>query len=291
MRSSDYRQLAVTPLIAQTADRKLMECSRYHTSELVYLTLTEIEAFQKNNQVSRICEPCHSVTAWYQATLSKLQIERAPVAVVPTSGKEGAPASEHLEDDRTEPRVNMSINGCIQTAENGDDIVQTENVSESGACFMSRKKYAGGASVGVAIPFTQGGANVFVQARITWERSTPVEGVTAYGLVYFHAARRARRIRPRTKVSIGIIGGGFRSIGTIVDISMKGALVQCSEQFKPGDVVKMGIEMGQETVRLTGAARRVVPGVGTGFEFTSMGRNDRALLRRLILKVEKQSVR
>ncbi len=267
----------------------LMECSRCNNSELVYLSLGEMEIFQKNKSVSRICEPCNNVTLWNQATLRKLHLEAPKVAVDPMSGEVEVPVTQHMEDERTEPRVALAIDGCIRTSQYGEDIVQTENVSESGARFKSRRKYEGGMSVGVAIPYIEGGANVFVTARITWAHSTEEEGLTAYGLVYFHAARRARRIRPRTRIEIGFIGSGVRSIGTIVDISMKGALIHCKEAFKPGDVVKLGIEMAHETMRIAATARRSIPGVGTGFEFTQMGRNDRSLLRRLILRIEKQN--
>jgi hypothetical protein len=270
------------------AGRVLMECSRCHKSELVYLTLGEIEIFQKNRSVSRICEPCNNVTIWIQATLHKLQLEQPSVTVDPMSGEVEAAAAAHLEEERDEARIALSLDGCIRTSRYGEDIVQTENVSESGARFKSRHQYAGGASVGVAIPYVKGGANVFVQARITWEHGTAEEGMTAYGLVYIHAARRARRIKPRIKISIGFIGSGVRSVGVIVDISMKGSLIHCPDPFRPGDVVKLGVEMGHETMRIAPTARRVLPGVGTGFEFTQMGRNDRALLRRLILRIEKQ---
>lgn len=273
------------------AGRMLMECSRCNTNELVYLTLGEIEIFQRNKSVSRICEPCKNVTIWNQATLRKLQIEQPTVSVDPMSGEVEAASAAHREDERDEPRIALSIDGCIRTAQYGEDFVQTENLSESGARFKSRNLYAGGSSIGVAIPYMKGGANVFVHARITWVHATSEDGLTAYGLVYFHAARRARRIKPRTKIAIGFIGSGARSIGTIVDISMKGALIQCSEQFKPGDVVRLGVEMGHETMRIAAIARRVLPGVGTGFEFTQMGRNDRSLLRRLILQIEKQQGR
>jgi hypothetical protein len=141
--------------------------------------------------------------------------------------------------------------------------------------------------VGVAIPYIPGGANVFVQARITWAHSTQEEGVTMYGLSYSHSARRARRLKPRSKISIGFIGSGVRSLGIILDLSMRGALIKCAEEFKPGDVVKLGIEMAHETIRIAAVARRVIPDVGTGFEFTQMGRNDRSLLRRLIMRIEK----
>ncbi|HEV2350176.1 MAG TPA: PilZ domain-containing protein [Terriglobia bacterium] len=269
------------------AGRMLLECSRCNASELVYLNLGEIEIFQKNKCVSRICEPCNAVTVWNQAALKKLQVEPPQVSVDPMSGEIAPPQVAHTEDERNDPRIALSIDGCVRTPQYGEDIVQTENVSESGARFKSRFHYAGGTNVGVAIPYIPGGANVFVQARITWAHSTQDEGVTMYGLSYSHSARRARRLKPRNKITIGFIGSGVRSLGIILDLSMRGALVKCTEEFKPGDVVKMGIEMAHETIRIAATARRNIPGVGTGFEFTQMGRNDRSLLRRLIMRIEK----
>src|SRR5690242_8494814 len=67
------------------AGRMLLECSRCNTSELVYLNLGEIETFQKNKCVSRICEPCNAVTVWNQAALKKLQVEVAQISVDPMS--------------------------------------------------------------------------------------------------------------------------------------------------------------------------------------------------------------
>ncbi|MHB8654199.1 MAG: PilZ domain-containing protein [Terriglobia bacterium] len=270
------------------AGRLLLECSRCHATELAYLNLGEIEIFQKNKCVSRICESCNSVTVWAQAELRKLQVEIATITVDPMSGEAEPAAAQHTEDERNDPRIALTIDGCIRTTQYGEDIVQTENVSESGARFASRRLYAMGASVGVAIPYVRTGANVFVQATISWSRSSETGGITNYGLVYSHAARRARRYRPRTKITIGFIGSGFRSTGRVVDISMKGALVECTEEFKPGDAVRMGIEMGTETIRIAATAKRTIPNLGTGFEFTQMGRNDRTLLRRLIMQIEKQ---
>ncbi|HEV2688419.1 MAG TPA: PilZ domain-containing protein, partial [Bryobacteraceae bacterium] len=268
------------------AGRILMECVRCHTNALVYLNLSEIAMFQKNQSVSRICEPCNNVTVWSRAVLRKLQLEQPRLAVDPMTGE--IEASTAQKDERTEARLPLSTDGCIRTAQYGEDIVQTENISESGASFKSPHPYAGGALVGVSIPYVKGGANVFVQARITWARATAEGGLIAHGLEYLHASRRARRLKPRTKIAIGFIGSGVRSIGTVVNISMRGVLLHCKEEFKPGDVVKLGIEMGHETMRIAASVRQVIPGVGTGFEFTQMGRNDRALLRRLILRIEKQ---
>jgi hypothetical protein len=73
-----------------------------------------------------------------------------------------------------------------------------------------------------------------------------------------------------------------------VDLSLTGVLVRCAEQLEPGTAVRMGVEMGHETIRLAATAKRCVPGVGTAFAFTQMSHRDRSLLRRLILRIEKQ---
>jgi hypothetical protein len=50
----------------------------------------------------------------------------------------------------------------------------------------------------------------------------------------------------------------------------------------------MGMELGHETLRPSATAKGSVPGVGTTFEFIQMTEGDRSLLRRLILRVEKE---
>jgi hypothetical protein len=278
------------PLITDTemaAARMLLECSRCLQCDLAYLNLGEIEIFQKNQCVSRPCERCNNITVWIHAALQKLQIEAAAQAVDPMRGEAAPAALNHTEDERLDPRVTLCIDGCIRSAEFGEDIVQTENVAESGARFKSPKQYANGTSVAVAIPYLPGGANVFVQARIIWSKSSPGEGAATYGLIYSHAARRARRLRPKTTVSIAFIGSGFRAVGTIIDLSIRGVLVQCPEKFKVGDVARLGLEMGHETIRIAATVRRSSPAVGVAFEFTQMGRGDRSLLRRMIMQIEK----
>jgi len=270
------------------AGRMLLECSRCQQCELAYLSLGEIEIFQKTQSVSRPCERCNNITYWIHASLRKLQIEAASQTVDPMRGETAPVEMRHTEAERVDPRIDLCIDGCIRSAEFGEDVVQTENVAESGARFRSTKQYAGGTSVGVAIPYLPGKANVFVQARITWSQSSDSGGPTTYGLVYSHAARRARRLSPRTNITIAFIGSGFRATGTVVDLSLRGVLVQCPENFKLGDVARLGMDFGHETMRIAATVRRCIANVGTAFEFTQMGRNDRALLRSLIFQIEKQ---
>ncbi len=270
------------------AARMLLECKRCGKCAVSYLTIGEVEIFHKNRCVSRACEHCSDMTVWNEASLRNLLIEPATLPVDPLIGEPALSVPQRTEDERVDPRINLNLTGCVRSPRHGEDIVETENVSEGGVCFKSGNRYAGGEIVGVAIPYMQDAANVFAQARITWARFRPADGVTSYGLAYLHARRRARRVKPKTPITIGFIGSGVRSSGKIVDLSLTGVLVRCPEQLEPGTVVRMGVEMGHETIRLAATAKRCVPDVGTAFAFTQMSHRDRSLLRRLILRIEKQ---
>jgi hypothetical protein len=268
------------------AGRLLLECARCGACEVVYLNLLELEEFHKHQRVARPCQKCNETTPWSKALLGKLLVEPSPVPV--EADVIGEPAEVvPQQGERADPRLNLQVRGCIRSSQYGEDVVSTENVSEGGICFSSRNQYAGGAVVGVAVPYLRGGANVFVQARITWSRYRAAGQLTAYGLAYVHARRRARRVKATTSIRIGFIGSGVRSTGSVVDVSMNGVLVRCSEPVEVGTIVRLGFEMGHETVRLAATAKRSISGVGIAFEFTQMSQHDRSLLRRLILRLEK----
>ena len=84
------------------------------------------------------------------------------------------------------------------------------------------------------------------------------------------------------------MGSGFRATGSVVALSRVGVLVRCAEPLEAGSLVRMGMELGHETLRPSATAKGSVPGVGTTFEFIQMTEGDRSLLRRLILRVEKE---
>lgn len=270
------------------AARLLLECMRCQASEVAYLTLLDVEIFAKHKSISRPCRRCNDVTLWAEAQLRHLLPVPGPLTVDAPAGQETPEAPPRTENERFEGRIQLSLKGCVKTDQYGEEPVTTENVSETGACFKSAKRYPGGATVAVAIPYSPGRANVFVLARITWSRYRAAEKRTVYGLCYLHARRRAKRVKPTTIVRVGAIGGGFRLVGTVVDVSMTGVLVRCSEQIEAGAAVRLGIEAHNDTIRMSGTAKRSVPGVGMAFEFNQMANRDRSLLRRLILRLEKQ---
>ena len=75
----------------------------------------------------------------------------------------------------------------------------------------------------------------------------------------------------------------------LVDISTTGLLVRCEQPVESGTVLRVGIDVGQETFRGTVVARRQVPGIGVALEFQSMGLRDRPKLHALLKRVSTHS--
>ena len=75
----------------------------------------------------------------------------------------------------------------------GDEVVTTENVSSGGLCVRSIRRYRPETVVEVAFPYTPGGANIFVAARIVHANEVPGEKYRMYGLEYIPAEEAWRR--------------------------------------------------------------------------------------------------
>jgi PilZ domain len=98
--------------------------------------------------------------------------------------------------------------------------------------------------------------------------------------------RRVKRFRATSKLPAAFVGPGTRCTAELHDISANGCLLLLpSDQVKIGTFGRLGIQVGHETVRAGAVAKRVVPGLGVGFEFSQMLPNDRDLLRRLIASI------
>ena len=95
--------------------------------------------------------------------------------------------------------------------------------------------------------------------------------------------RRVKRFRVPGKVSAAFIGAETHCTAQVRDISTNGCLLTLLDsQVKLGDMGRLGIQIGRETLRATAIAKRVVPGLGVGLEFSQMNPNDHELLLRLI---------
>lgn len=94
--------------------------------------------------------------------------------------------------------------------------------------------------------------------------------------------RRGKRFRATTKIPVGFVGAGVRFSADLIDISTSGCLLRYSKVMEPGELGRLGIQVGHETLRAAAEVKRTIPGVGVAFEFKHMYPHDRELLRHLI---------
>ncbi len=103
--------------------------------------------------------------------------------------------------------------------------------------------------------------------------------------------RRADRVRARTVVPVGFVGAGTRFTANLLDLSSYGLSVRSSRELDPGTVVRLGIKVDYEIFRAGAIVRSRQTGKGFAVEFLQMTPQDRALLRRLYLRLTGSSGR
>jgi PilZ domain-containing protein len=179
--------------------RTLLECVRCHKRVVSYLSEVEAEVFEANRCLSRHCKSCHGMGLWTEPVISAAT-EPAPAhfSLEPVGG---APQAELLrsQNEREETRTNLRMTACLRTAEFGEEIVFTEDVSPGGFRFKSPKLYAKGPILEIAVPYSKKSGSVFVLAQIEWSRPLPSEGMMLYGAWYVQMhGRIIQRIEEET---------------------------------------------------------------------------------------------
>ena len=85
---------------------------------------------------------------------------------------------------RRHVRSRVHFTACVRVNQPGDDVVECDNVSKGGLCFRSRKSYAEGAEIEVAVPYSPGQPAIFVPAQIRRVEELPTPGMFRYGAAY-----------------------------------------------------------------------------------------------------------
>jgi PilZ domain len=179
--------------------RTLLECVRCHRRAVSYLTEVEAEVFEANRCLSRHCKSCRGMGLWTEPVIpaaakpAPARFSLEPVGV--------APQSELLrsQNERKETRANLRMTACLRTAEFGEEIVFTEDVSPGGFRFKSPKLYAKGPIIEIAVPYSKKSGSIFVLSQIEWSRPLPSEGMMLYGAWYVQMhGRTIQRIEEET---------------------------------------------------------------------------------------------
>ncbi|MGH9864185.1 MAG: PilZ domain-containing protein [Candidatus Acidiferrales bacterium] len=157
--------------------RLLVECSHCGSQELAYLNSRELKEFESNRLFARNCRACESPTIWKQP----LESLRRNAAV--DSHREGADAAA-ASPERETTRYDTRLTACVRERVGTEEMAVCENVSRQGIAFRSRRKYAEGAQLEVAVPYTPGTANVFIPVIVVHVRALPTAGLYRHGAKY-----------------------------------------------------------------------------------------------------------
>lgn len=168
----------------QAAGRALLECAVCQAREVVLLNDLHLEVFQATQRLSRHCVRCRETTVWTALLVG------AEVAKAGDDGKalEAArAAAQAARGQRKSRRLEIHVAVCVRTPLHGEEECLTENISRGGFCFKGRRLYGIGSLVEAAVPYVKRGANIFVPARIVWERELKEEGLCISGVSYLQS--------------------------------------------------------------------------------------------------------
>ncbi|MGH9727063.1 MAG: PilZ domain-containing protein [Candidatus Acidiferrales bacterium] len=158
--------------------RLLVECSHCSSQELAYLNSRELKEFESNRLFARNCRICESPTIWKQP------LESLRHNATADSRRERAGAEGTAAHDRESTRYDTRLTACVRERVGAEEMAVCENVSRQGIAFRSRRKYDEGAQLEVAVPYTQGTANVFIPAIVVHVRALPTAGLYRHGVKY-----------------------------------------------------------------------------------------------------------
>ena len=85
---------------------------------------------------------------------------------------------------RRDVRTRVSFPACIRQQSSNEDIVECDNISKGGLSFRSRRSYAVGSSIEVAVPYSPGAPAIFVAASIRHVETIASGTLFRYGAAY-----------------------------------------------------------------------------------------------------------
>ena len=158
---------------AGAVGRIVLECLACHTRDLAYLDGFELEVLESSETLSRFCRRCTDSTMW-----------RKSFEPLPTQPEDDEASAGNVQERRKEARREVRTVACIRSREYAEELVKVRNVSRSGLCFEGRRDYERDWKIEVAIPYSSGGGNIFLPARIARVQHVPTGAITLYGVEY-----------------------------------------------------------------------------------------------------------
>ncbi len=166
----------------QAAGRAVLECAACQTREVVLLNDLHLEVFQATQRLSRPCARCQNTTVWTALLLGTGEGTDSVAEAAALEAPRTPP--QPSRDQRKSRRLEIHVAACVRTPQHGEEQFITENISRGGFCFKGRTHYGVGSLLEAAVPFVKGGANIFVPARVAWDRELKEEGLYICGVSY-----------------------------------------------------------------------------------------------------------
>ena len=172
------------PESEKEANRMLLECSACQDREEINPNDLEVDIFAIHQGILRYCERCGTSTNWKQAS-GPAPSEASPPPVVQETQQEVAPVpAARPENRRRDVRAKMNLTACIRYPGFDGETVVCENMSRSGFCFRSPKRYSERLMIEVAVPYSPNTPNIFVSAQIVHVQELPQEKLFRCGAFY-----------------------------------------------------------------------------------------------------------
>jgi hypothetical protein len=166
--------------------RVVLQCSPCGRQELMHLSEIEVMVFENMRVIPRKCERCKIETLW----LEPLLLGDSGVVIGNEAyqhhGVPMAAQRPRTVNDRKHSRISMkNVKACLHRAGFAEDVVTVLDLSRGGIRFVSLVDYVPGTRVEVAVPYTEGGANVFTPGKIARVRCRPTADIPGeFGLEY-----------------------------------------------------------------------------------------------------------
>jgi hypothetical protein len=165
------------PSAASDIIQMTLRCSCCATTEQAALNEIERSVLQANGMLSRSCSECRASTFWHvlQPAEANQEITNQVSGVMP--------AKPGTTRRRKNLRTSMRASACICQPTGLRDVASVLDISRGGIAFRSSQTYTVNSWIELAVPYTEGGANIFVPGRIVWERQASA-GFREYGVQY-----------------------------------------------------------------------------------------------------------
>ena len=153
-----------------------LRCTCCVVREMAVLNEIEAAVLDANKILSRPCAECRATTFWQALA----EIQQAT-----SQSRDGEPvaAPSSKTNRRRNLRTTMRASACLCQPTGLRDVSRVLDISRGGISFQTTENYIVHSWVELAVPYTEGGANIFVPGRIVWERLVNDE-LREYGVQY-----------------------------------------------------------------------------------------------------------